>query len=281
MKKLLALLILISFTAKSQTELKFDKSFVECVDQWVAFQMSKDTSYTFGFIYIDSQAGLTYNYEGEFKISEDGHYIPSRKIENTSLKMRVKPKNGIVSIIPESRLKDLKVDIFPDWLKTYKSDTTSVEHFYRWGYLYNSWDEYEKALIYLENAKRINPKYAGLEFEFAFAYNALQEYSKAIIVLDSALITSPKDCYLLKEKAFAETQSKKIDNALTTYDLVKKHCNVEFQQEVGFNIAAYYYYKSIKDEFKHWAKKVKKHLKKDSPFYKALTDMQTDLDKKK
>ena len=281
MKKILALSILITFTAKSQTGLKFDKIFVECVDQWIAFQMSKDSSYTFGFIYIDPQAGLTYNYEGEFKISNDGHYIPFRKIENTSVKMRVKPQNGIVSIIPESRLNDLKVDIFPDWLKTYKSDTTSVEHFYRWGYLYNSWNEYEKALVYLEKAKRINLKYAELEFEFAFAYNALQKYDKAIIVLDSALKTSPNNCYLLKEKAFAETQSQKIDNALKTYDLIKKHCDMEFQQEVGFNIAAYYYHNGIKDEFRHWAKKVKKHLKKDSPFCKALIDMQTDLDKKK
>jgi hypothetical protein len=71
-KKLFYLLLLISLNLFSQNQLKFDKRNVQCEDKWVAFQMNKDSTYTFGFIYIDSQAGLTFNSEGQFKIEKNG-----------------------------------------------------------------------------------------------------------------------------------------------------------------------------------------------------------------
>ena len=72
MKRLL--LILLVFTAikiNAQNNLIFNKRFIECEDKWVAFQMDKDTSHTYGFIYIDSEAGLTLNLEGSFKQQSD------------------------------------------------------------------------------------------------------------------------------------------------------------------------------------------------------------------
>ncbi len=284
MKKLLLIFILLFFVTlsiKSQTILQFNKRFVECEDRWVAFRMQKDSTYPFGFIYIDSEAGLTFNSEGSFKINSNGTFEFIKSLENFNMKIRLQPNKNKVALIPESKYSDLKIKATPDWLSIYKSDTTSIEHLYRWGFLYNSWNEAEKALTYLERAKKINPQFKGLAFEFAFAYNVLQEYNKAITVADSALIAEPGDCLLLKEKAFAESQSNQITNAIKTYNSVKKHCSRELQQEVGFNIAVYYYLKGKKSDFIKWSKKVKKGLDENSPYFKALNDMKKEIDKKR
>jgi hypothetical protein len=45
MKYLFIILTLTVTTLKAQTNLKFDKRFVESEDKWVAFQMDEDSSY--------------------------------------------------------------------------------------------------------------------------------------------------------------------------------------------------------------------------------------------
>ena len=75
---------------------------MESEDRWVAFQMDKDSSYIYGFIYIDAQAELTFNYEGNFRISEAGSFIP-KKIDSTNFKVRLEPNNVKVAFIPENR----------------------------------------------------------------------------------------------------------------------------------------------------------------------------------
>lgn len=72
MKYFQFLLALISIGINAQNALKFDKSNIQCEDKWVAYQMNKDSIYNFGFIYVDNQAGLTLNYEGDFKIDKKG-----------------------------------------------------------------------------------------------------------------------------------------------------------------------------------------------------------------
>ena len=76
MKYLSILLIFFACTVQGQTVLKFDKRFVESEDKWVAFQKDKYNAYSYGFIYIDPQAGLTFNQEGNFIISGNGTLFP-------------------------------------------------------------------------------------------------------------------------------------------------------------------------------------------------------------
>lgn len=60
MKKYLIFTIyFISIFSIAQSKLVFDKKFVQCEDKWVAFPADSTGSYNLGFIYIDSQAGLT------------------------------------------------------------------------------------------------------------------------------------------------------------------------------------------------------------------------------
>jgi hypothetical protein len=39
-------------------------------NQWMAYQIDKDSIYHYGFIYIDLKQVLTFHYEGGFKIDE-------------------------------------------------------------------------------------------------------------------------------------------------------------------------------------------------------------------
>ena len=51
------------------------------------------------------------------------------------MKMRLTPNNVKVAFIPPSKYKDLGIAGFPDWMKFYLDDTTSVGHFYNRGFL--------------------------------------------------------------------------------------------------------------------------------------------------
>jgi tetratricopeptide (TPR) repeat protein len=275
MKYCFIILSLIATSLKSQTILNFNKRFVECEDKWVAFKMDKDSCYSFGFIYIDEQAGLTYNFEGSFKIFENGDFKMVKKIENTNMKIRLNANNVKVAIIPESKFRDLNISATPDWLSNYKTDTNSIKRLYRWGFLYNSWDECTKALTYLEKAQAINPKYKGLEFELAFAYNALEQYEKAIAILNSAIETSPDECLLYKELAFAQMHLGQLEIASKTCNKGISICTeMEIKCEISYNLAYQYYKNKDKKNFKKWAKKAKKYSFKNNPFIPNIDKME-------
>ena len=187
--------------------------------------------------------------------------------------------NVKVAIIPESKFRDLNISATPDWLSNYKTDTNSIKRLYRWGFLYNSWDECTKALTYLEKAQAINPKYKGLEFELAFAYNALEQYEKAIAILNSAIETSPDECLLYKELAFAQMHLGQLEIASKTCDKGISICTeMEIKCEISYNLAYQYYKIKDKKNFKKWAKKAKKYSFKNNPFIPNIDKMEKLLD---
>ena len=77
MKKLLLVSLLVSsFCFGQQQRLEFTEKFYDAVDKWVAFDTGTgDSTYVVGFIYVDIQAGITFNYESKFRITNDGFKI--------------------------------------------------------------------------------------------------------------------------------------------------------------------------------------------------------------
>jgi tetratricopeptide (TPR) repeat protein len=221
--------------------------------------MDKDSSYAFGFIYIDEEAGLTLHYEGKFNILSSGIFLPKR-LDSTNIIYRLVNNQVVVATIPEDHFDELKIKKYPEWLRFYETDTGSIKRLFRWGFLYNSWDMCPKALEYLEKAQKIDPKYKGLAFELAFAYNSLAKYDMAITVLNSAIQTSPKECYLYKELSYSEIKLGQLDNASKICKIGIPLCSEnEIKCEIAYNLA-YEYYKN-KDElnFKYWAAETKKY----------------------
>jgi tetratricopeptide (TPR) repeat protein len=279
MKYLFIILTLTVTNLKAQTNLKFDKRFVESEDKWVAFQMDKDSSYAYGFIYIDAQAGLTLNYEGNFNITPTGVYVP-KKLDSTNMKVRLQPNNVRVALIPDNKFNELKISAIPEWLKYYKTDTASVERLYRWGYMYNGWDECAKALTYLERAEKINPKYKGLAVELSFSYNCLKQYDKAELILEDEIKTNSSDAYVNKEYIYALTKNSNIDKAVNQFETsIKVLQDKQYNAENCFNILQYYYKQKDKVNFSKWYNLLQSQPNENKMITQYADNMKTDINK--
>ncbi len=277
MRYLLIILALAVTSLNAQTALNFNKRFVECENKWVAFEMNKDSTYTFGFIYIDTQAGLTFNNEGTFSISPSGEYI-AKKSDQYSIKVRLQPKSTYVALIPETKFDELKIQPIPDWLKYYKTDTNSVERLYRMGYIYNEWNECAKALTFLERGKMVNPKFDGLDVELAFSYNCLNQFDKAFNVLDNALKNNPTDAYLNKELIYSLIQLGQIDKAAETCKTALTVCKDNtYNGENCYNLAYNFFLKKDKQNFILWKNEAKKWLTDNSQYYERIKSMEKVL----
>jgi tetratricopeptide (TPR) repeat protein len=252
MNKIILLLIFAFLSASSQ-ELKFDKRFVQSEDKWVAFPPDSTNSYSFGFIYVDAQAGLTLDYVGSFTIDEKGAFIYKPKEVAGAMKYRLQPNNATVAHIPNSKLADLKVSVVPDWLQIYKEGENTIERLYKWGYMYNGWSECEKALEFLEKAAKLDPKYKGLAVELAFSYNCLKRHTEAITVLKTALQSTPTDSYVSKEYIYALSKNNQLDEAKNIYKKSHKANNDKtYQVENAFNILQGYFLNKDVKNFESW-----------------------------
>lgn len=279
MKYLFIILTLTVSNLKAQTNLKFDNRFVESEDKWVAFQMDKDSSFAYGFIYIDAQAGLTLNYEGNFKITPTGVYVP-KKLDSTNMKVRLQPNNVRIAFIPDNKFNELKISAIPEWLKYYKSDTSSIERLYRWGYIYNGWDECAKALTYLEKAEKINPKYKGLAVELSFSYNCLKQYDKAELILEEEIKTNLSDAYINKEYIYTTTKNNNVDKAVKQFEKsLKTLKDIQYNAENCYNILQCYYNQKDKTNFNKWYDILQRQPNENKMITKYADNMKSEINK--
>lgn len=278
MNKLFTLLILIISINLSAQKLQFDKKFVESEDKWVAFPADSIGNYNFGFIYVDSQAGLTLEYEGFFKIDQTGKFIMDKKEKTSSMKYRLQPNNTLVAFIPESKFDELHIQKVPDWLKIYKGDESSIGRLYKWGFMYNGWNECEKALEYLEKANKIDPEYKGLSVELAFSYNCLKQYQKAVDVLKIALKQNPLDAYTNKELIYAETKNGNIQDAENVCRKVFKECKDKtYNSENAYNVLQAHYFKKDIKNFNNWFTEANSYLMSHEKIKSLAEQMKAEL----
>lgn len=279
MKHFLLLIFLFATKLNAQTILNFDKRFVQSEDNWVAFQPGKDSSYAYGFIYIDEQAGLTLNYEGTFKITPAGEFVP-KKFDSTNIKVRLEPNNVLVAFIPESKFQELKITAVPEWLKYYKKDSNSIARLYRWGFMYNGWDECAKALGFLEKAYKINPNYKGLAVELAYSFNCLGQYESAVSVLQDALKANPKDAYTNKELVYAQIKSGQLDKASESCKNAIAVCTDKtYNGENCYNLLREYFVKNDKGNFNVWVSETNKWNADNDKLMKSITTMEKEINK--
>lgn len=279
MNKIFTLIVLfVSAHLSAQNSLQFDKKFVQSEDKWVAFPKDSTDAYPYGFIYIDSQAGLTFDYEGTFKIDGTGKFIPKRREIVGQVKYRLQPNNNLIAFIPDSKFAELSIEKIPDWLKGYKTGEGSVERLYQWGFMYNGWNECEKALEYLEKAQKINPEYKGLRTELAFSYNCLKQYQKAVDILKIALKNDPLDAYTNKELIYAETKNGNLEDAENVCRKVFKECaDKTYNAENAYNVLQAYYIKKDIKNFNRWFAETNSHLMSNQQIKPLAQQMKTEL----
>ena len=275
----LTFFLFISLFASSQDKLIFNKKFTECEDKWVAFTSDSLGYHSFGFIYIDEQAGLTLDYSGSFKIDANGKIILEKKDIKGAMKYRLQPNSVKVGIIPESFYKDLQIEAVPEWLKYYKTNENSIERLYKWGYMYNGWNECQTALTFLEKAYKINPNYKDLKVELGFSYNCLSNFEKAIVILKLAIKEDPSSAYINKELLYAQIHNGQLEDAINTYDkIINEITDKTYNGENAFNILGEYFRQKNIEKFNQWIKKTS--IDKDSRFIKYIEQMKYELNKK-
>lgn len=261
----------------AQNSLKFEKRFVQSEDKWVAFAEDSLGAHSFGFIYIDAEAGLTLDYAGKFRIDKSGKYLKDKAEVEQSTKYRLQPNDVLVSIIPESKFNDLQIEKVPVWLKLYKKNHGTAAQLHRWGYLYNSWNECEKALEFLDKAMTMDPNFQGLAVELAFSYNCLGRYQNAIDALQLALKSSPKDAYTNKELIYAQLKSGKLEDAANTFRKTSNIPDKTYFSENAYNILYSYYLEKDKKNFNKWWEESKDYISSNQQFLANAELMKKEL----
>ena len=223
-----------------------------------------------------SNAGLTLDYAGSFKIGNDGKFLLKKKEVEGIMKYRLEPNNTRVALIPESHFSELEISKVPDWLKHYKTDENTIERLYKWGYMYNGWGECSKALEFLEKAKQIDPNFKGLRVELGFSYNCFEAFEKAIEVLKLAVKLEPKDAYINKELLYAFIHNNQLKEAIILYDkIVIEVADKTYNAENAYNILGEYYRRKDVKKFTDWMNKTQ--IAKDEKFGPHVAQLKKEL----
>jgi len=261
--------------AKTDSTLKFDQRFTKCERKWVVLpKKDTDKSYLFGFIYIDSQAGFTFDLAGNFSVGENNHYVPDTSmVANTRIISRIDRNWRKVALLPPAHFEELHIKLQLDRIKSYYNYTDTVQHNFRWGFIYNDLDQCDTALVYLNKAYVAKPHYPGLEFELIFAYNALARYNDALNVINTALQNDPKNVLYYRELGYAYLQKKDYDKSITAYkqgiDMCTDKQN-DAKSEMAINMANAYKSAGNLDEYKNWGNKAKGWATPGSSLYKFI-----------
>jgi tetratricopeptide (TPR) repeat protein len=262
--------------AKSPS-LNYDVHMSDCENHWVAlYHKPEDSDYTYGFVYIDPQAGFTVHIGGRFTIDANGKYslapnpIPPDKM---TLKIRLEDRNGIAALLPPEAVAELGLPERPDWLKFYEDDADPITHKVKWGFFYNSIGDSRRALDYLEPAYKERPDAPRVVFELTYAYNATGRPEDAIRVAKSEFTKNPKDELLCREIAFAYLRLKSYADATGQYQACIALCadsesGMAEKSELAMNLSAAYAALSDTTNRDAWLEKAKSWAPKGSAVYK-------------
>lgn len=278
-------LILISnigFSQNNLTELKFDTKYFNAVDKWVAFpKKDSDSTYAYGFIYLDNQAGFTFNYESKFQIKQQELITIKRGSTVGFMKYRLEANTSLVSVLNENQVSALNLPKEPEWLSIYKEGSDQVDYLKQEGYHFNHVGACELALKPLLKAYEMEPHFDGLEFELAFAYNHLGQFKKAIPILEKAIENNTKNYYFFRELGYCYLGLNQVKNAEKTYRKgIKKSDNDFEKSEMSVNMAQTYFKLKNKKKFDEWAELTRKYSTKNKKYLQYIEQFEESWNKK-
>jgi tetratricopeptide (TPR) repeat protein len=278
--KLVFLLALLFSSFSYGQDLKFTTPYYDAVDKWIAFDKKPaDSTYVVGFIYIDEQAGFTFDYEARFAVTAKGLKKLSREFEH-GLKSRLSPNTVDVAVLTDEQVRQLGLPQQPEWLKNYKANENEVSYLLKIGYHYNHVGASANAIKPLLEAYEKDPRFEGLEFELAYAYNATKQYEKAVDVLKEALKHDSTNFWFYRELGFAYRFMNRIQDAEKVYNTGISLSNDDAQKgEMAVNMAQHYFLVKDKPKFEEWAKLVQKYSK-GSKFAEYVEYWRKNWDKK-
>lgn len=254
MIRIIVILMFCALGTYAQTELKFNQKIIDCEDRWIALQT--ENGYAYGFVYLDNSAGLTLLLNGSFTITENNRYV---RADTGKKLIRVLLNIEKAALIPNEKFAELHIQEVPAWLAFYRTTNRNIDRLYRMGYIYNRWNEQEKALDYLNAVKKIDRRYPGLDGEYELAYRRLENFDESERYFYRRLRITPHntDWNKSKQEIFFLTQANEMIKAESIYTQALRSCPDEMiKAEMAYNIAFQYYKLKDKSKFKHWQNEV-------------------------
>lgn len=258
----------------AEADLKFDQRFTKCERKWVVVpKKPADTRYAYGYIYMDMQAGFTFDLKGFITIDGDKFVADTSMTKTGFMKYRLGPNWPMVALLPEKHFKEMNIHPDPWWIKSYYSPyTDTVAHNFREGFNYNAAGDCATALTFLNQVYKVNPAYPGLIFELSYAYNALNQPDDAIKLLKEANKKDPNDIMLYRELGYAYMKKDDKDKAIDYFKQGIAHSKDgpgEQKGEMAYNMASIYKKANDTDNYKAWMQKAKEWSAPTSQVYKA------------
>lgn len=254
-------------------DLNFDQRFTQCEKRWVVFPKKPgDSKYAYGYIYVDMMAGFTFDLKGFFTVDNDNHFIVDTSSTKTARRIfRLDANTSKVALLPVSHFNEMHIASEPTWVKLYYLPyTDTVMHNFRMGFNLNAAGDCTAALVYLQKVAKVNPHYAGLEFELAYAYNDLNQTDTAIGILISAMKNDPKNPMFYRELGYAYLKKNDNPKAIDYFKQGIEQCGDgrnDDRSEMAFNMAMAYRSTGNQDEFKNWMIKAKGWAAPNSGIY--------------
>ena len=268
----LLMLFTFSYAQKEKEPFKFDKKYYQAYNNWVVLpKKATDSTYTFGFIYLDRTAGFTFQVYPKIKVKSNKLYLLKDTVINrlTAVKHRLDGRYKSVNwaILTDPQISDLGLPKQPDWLSIYYKGKEDVSFLKAMGYQLNHIGLSKEAIPYLLKVFKINSKHEGVYFELAYAYNATGKFKDAENVLKEAIKFDKNNILFYKELMYAQMKIKNISDAeKTTLKGFKIKGSDAIKAEMAFNLTANFYNNKKNDKFKKWLAFMKQYDAKDQKF---------------
>jgi tetratricopeptide (TPR) repeat protein len=256
-------------------DLRYNVHMSDCENRWVAlYRNPEDQDYTYGFVYIDPEAGFMLQYGGYFTIDSDHNFHEaSDPITADQINLKIRLQNGVAAFLPTRALEQLRLPDKPDWLKFYEDKSDPVTHKVKWGFFYNDIGDSRRAVEYLEPAYSEKPDAPRLVFELAYAYNALGQPRDTIRVSKDEFAKNPKDELLCRELAYAFLSLKNYKEAAGQFQACIALCGdsdsvMAEKSELAMNLSSAFQRIGDTQNADAWRKKAQGWAPKGSPVYK-------------
>lgn len=255
------------FSLDKDGEFVFDTHFYDALNRWVIFPKSDDDStYLMGFIYLDQQAGFTFQLNSHVKLCR-AKLVKDGEDQPYHVKIRLGNNTANVAVLSDEQLNELELAIIPEWLSVYNSDRDSALYLKDVGKHLNGLGLSSVAIDYLSQAYSKDPTTKGLAFEIAYAYNATKQFERAISFLENAILESPNEAYLYRELGFAYVHFGDLGKAERIYSkVVELTQDSRMKSEVAINMVQAFFVEKDKNKFDYWANKLRE-FSKDTNLY--------------
>lgn len=269
MKNLLFLFIIFSNLVHAQTpKLSFETKFYDAENRWVLFNKKENqNTYGLGFIYLDPQAGFTFNYEGEVELKNNKFQRLPRLDTTNNIKIRLDVNTFDVYILLDGLIRQFGLPEKPEWLDAYSVNQDFIQNRVQKASFLNGAGASHKALPILQKAYEEDPHFPGLEFELGYAYNATGSFYKAVIVLNKAIENDPSNFWYYRELGFSLKHLNNLPEAEKIYRKAIELTSDKIQiAEMAINMAQSYYHAKDKVNFDAWKKVVMDNADPNSQF---------------